>query len=91
MTRIIAGLVLLAGAGIAEPSGAQAQSAYDHPYCAVYADGDSSGARSCYYTSYAQCMATMSGIGGYCIESPYYRPPIQAAPRERRRGTTSDR
>jgi Protein of unknown function (DUF3551) len=27
---------------------------------------------SCYYASYAQCMQTISGIGGYCIRSPYY-------------------
>ena len=27
---------------------------------------------SCYFTSREQCMATLSGIGGYCFESPYY-------------------
>src|SRR5260370_32877361 len=29
---------------------------------------------SCYYTSWEQCKATMSGIGGLCVESPYYHP-----------------
>src|SRR5215470_7784349 len=27
---------------------------------------------SCYFTSYQQCMTTISGIGGYCYQSPYY-------------------
>ena len=50
---------------------ARAQSAYDYPWCAVYANR--SGATACYYASYAQCMATIRGIGGYCMASPYYR------------------
>ena len=57
-----------------------AQSAYDYPWCAVYSGKDSSGAMSCYYATYAQCMATMSGIGGSCIRSPYYN----EAPRNER-------
>jgi len=28
---------------------------------------------SCYFSSYQQCMTTISGIGGYCYQSPYYR------------------
>ena len=52
-----------------------AQSAYDYPWCAVYGSRAGLGAQSCYYATYAQCMATMSGIGGYCIRSPYYRGP----------------
>jgi hypothetical protein len=47
-----------------------AQSAYDYPWCAVYTK--TNGAVSCYYTSFQQCMATLSGIGGTCIRSPYY-------------------
>ena len=60
--------VLLAGL-----SSAHAQSAYDYPWCAIYTNR--SGAQACYYATYAQCMATMWGIGGYCIPSPYYRGP----------------
>lgn len=52
-------------------TGAHAQSAYDYPWCGVR--NDRSGAQSCYFATYAQCMQTMSGIGGYCIRSPYYR------------------
>ncbi|HEY2527478.1 MAG TPA: DUF3551 domain-containing protein [Xanthobacteraceae bacterium] len=39
---------------------AQAQ---DYPWCAIYAkDGDI----HCFFTSLEQCMATVSGIGGFC-------------------------
>lgn len=47
-----------------------AQSAYDYPWCALRATR--SGGQSCYFTSYQQCMETLSGIGGICIRSPYY-------------------
>lgn len=63
---------LALGAGLlAVPAGADAQSAYDYPWCGIRYDR--SGAQSCYYRTYAECMATMSGIGGTCIRSPYYR------------------
>jgi len=52
---------------------AHAQSAYDYPWCAVYAGRfGPGGSMSCYYRTWAQCMATMSGIGGSCVQSPYY-------------------
>jgi Protein of unknown function (DUF3551) len=50
---------------------ASAQSAYSYPWCARYPAR--LGAMSCYFTSYQQCMTTLSGIGGYCFQSPYYR------------------
>ena len=56
-----------------------AQSAYSYPWCAIYSD--KSGAQACYYNSYEQCMATMRGIGGTCVRSPYYN----GASREERR------
>ena len=50
---------------------AAAQSAYSYPWCARYPAR--LGAMSCYFASYQQCMTTLSGIGGYCFQSPYYR------------------
>ena len=50
---------------------ASAQSAYSYPWCARYPAR--LGATSCYFASYQQCMTTLSGIGGYCFQSPYYR------------------
>ena len=74
MRKILRPLVVF----VAVVGGAQtsvAQSAYAYPWCAIYGSRSSRGAQSCYYATYAQCMATMSGIGGYCIRSPYYRGP----------------
>jgi hypothetical protein len=60
---------------------AHAQSAYDYPWCGVYTSSQGAGgAQACYYTSYAQCMATMSGLG-ICTQSPYYRGPSEPARR----------
>jgi hypothetical protein len=76
-TIAVAALIAAAAAGHV-PS--HAQSAYDYPWCALRAGR--SGGQSCYFQTYRQCMDTLSGIGGSCIESPYYRGPT---PHERRR------
>ena len=39
-------------------------------WCAVYSTGDS--ARNCGFVTYAQCMATVSGIGGFCEPNQFY-------------------
>ena len=63
-------LLLLALLGtIVQTQTAAAQSPYDYPWCAIR--GDRSGAQSCYYSSYGQCMASLRGIGGTCIRNPY--------------------
>jgi hypothetical protein len=69
--RIVLPLLVAAFASLA--GSAQAQSAYSYPWCAVQAD--KSGATSCYFSTYEQCRATLGGIGGNCIRSPYYRGP----------------
>jgi hypothetical protein len=74
MRKFLGPLALLAAIVGAAPS-SFAQSAYDYPWCAVYGGRVASGAQSCYYKSFSQCMATMSGIGGTCVRSPYYRGP----------------
>ena len=68
MRRLL--LLALIGLGtIAQTHLAAAQSPYDYPWCALR--GDRSGAQSCYYTSQAQCRASLRGIGGSCIRNPY--------------------
>jgi hypothetical protein len=61
---IVAGFSSLLGS-------AQAQSVYSYPWCAV--EANKSGATSCYFATYAQCRASLGGIGGTCIRSPYFR------------------
>ena len=84
-------LFLIAAVMLGETQAASAQSPTSYPWCARYFGGAMVGATSCYYKSYEQCMTTLSGIGGYCYESPYYyhreAPPDAPAPLRRHRHT----
>jgi Protein of unknown function (DUF3551) len=56
------------------PTPAHAQSAYSYPWCGVYPR--QIGGYACYYKTYESCMKTMGiGIGGSCMQSPFYRGP----------------
>src|SRR5262249_13236490 len=57
---------------LGETQASRAQNAYSYPWCSLGGTKDSN-ALSCYYTSWEQCRITMSGIGGLCVQSPYYR------------------
>jgi len=52
--------------------GAPAQ-ARDYPWCAFYTGRFS--ATNCGFDTYQQCLATVSGIGGYCQPNTMYAPP----------------
>jgi hypothetical protein len=52
--------------------------AQNYPWCAVYDTGDA--AYNCGFVSYAQCMATVSGIGGTCMVNTQYAPPATPRP-----------
>jgi hypothetical protein len=81
--RLLKASLVVAALMAAAP--ASAQSAYSYPWCGVYTSNTGpGGAMSCYYASYAQCMATMSGLG-YCTSSPYYRGPSEPPRRRARR------
>jgi hypothetical protein len=84
MRPTILSLFLVAAAVSGEAASAQSPTSY--PWCARIYQKDGAGT-SCYFTSYQQCMTTLSGIGGYCYQSPYYHPaPAIAPPHRRRRG-----
>lgn len=69
-------------AAIAAMSGtAQAQSELNYPWCAYYGNGF--GGENCGFSTYAQCMETISGMGGFCMVNTQYVPP--AAPHRPRR------
>ena len=77
-------LFVVAAALLGETQAGHAQSAYSYPWCAILpgAGSGSGGAMSCYYTSWEQCRTTMLGIGGNCVQSPYYHAqPTQLAHR----------
>jgi hypothetical protein len=50
----------------ARPSGAETY----RPWCVQYSGR--SGARSCAFTSFEQCMMTARGSGGSCVQNPWY-------------------
>ena len=56
-----------------------------YPWCAQYgASGD--GGRNCGFSTYEQCMATVSGIGGFCERNSFYTGPAERpAKRARKR------
>ncbi len=71
---------LIAAALVGEAQAAAAQSAYSYPWCARYFAHEFAGATSCYFISHQQCMTALSGLGGYCFESPYYHAGPTTAP-----------
>jgi Protein of unknown function (DUF3551) len=46
--------------------------AYNLPWCANYYD---SNVIACSFTSFAQCMASVSGVGGHCTQNVLYPSP----------------
>lgn len=51
--------------------GAERARAIDYPWCAQYT-GSWGNSRNCGFTSHAQCMASVRGVGGYCLENPAF-------------------
>jgi hypothetical protein len=70
-------------AGWAASAGvSHAQSPYNYSWCGVFKLG---GARSCYFNSYEQCIATMRPTGGFCSQNPAYRGPAAGTVETRRK------
>ncbi len=46
--------------------------AQNYPWCAIYSKGG--GGENCGFTTFEQCMATVSGIGGFCMQNTQYQP-----------------
>jgi Protein of unknown function (DUF3551) len=60
------------------PASAQAQ---NYPWCAEYG---MQGTSNCGFVTAQQCMAALSGNGGYCIQNPMFRPGPNGVPPPRR-------
>lgn len=76
-----AALTLVTMAAFAPRSAA---AGYNLPWCAQYYD---SNILSCAFTSFEQCMASVSGVGGLCVQNfryayhPPYAEPRRGRPR----------
>lgn len=53
-----------------------AAAAPSYPWCARY----STSGGECSFDTYDQCMATLSGIGGSCVDNPGYTGQPSAGP-----------
>jgi hypothetical protein len=76
--QVFALAMFAATAGIGTPAQAQ-----NYPWCATYNVGDA--AYNCGFVSREQCMASVSGIGGFCsANTQYVAPAAQPVPRARK-------
>lgn len=73
-------LLLLGGVLLAALTPEQSR-AVDYPWCAEL--GSDIGASNCGFVTREPCMATISGIGGFCMPNPSWRAPAQQKPRRR--------
>jgi hypothetical protein len=70
MTRF--NLTLFTAVGIAVTAAlASPAAAIEYPWCAQY-NGMGGGGRNCGFSTIEQCMATVSGIGGFCEPNLFY-------------------
>jgi Protein of unknown function (DUF3551) len=65
--------------------------AIEYPWCAEYSGEDGGGGRNCGFATLAQCMATVSGVGGGCVHNLFYdEAPDRPAPSVRKHRNRSD-
>jgi len=65
--------------------------AIEYPWCAEYSGEDGGGGRNCGFSTLAQCMATVSGMGGGCVRNLFYdEAPDRPAPSVRKHRKRSD-
>ncbi len=56
-----------------------------YPWCAGYSGGRAAGGTNCGFVTRSQCMATISGVGGWCYENPASPDPVQTRKRHRKK------
>jgi len=76
--QLVFALTTLAAVAVFMPTVGQTE---PYKWCAQYSGGSWGGARNCGFVSWEQCMATVSGIGGFCEQNLFYtgpeRPPAK--------------
>lgn len=77
-TALLVGLSLTA---FVSPSAAGHE---PYPWCAYYSGGRDGGGTTCGFVTWAQCQATISGIGGTCAPNPAYPGPADTSPASRK-------
>jgi hypothetical protein len=73
---ILLPVISLAIAATGTHAGAQ-----NYPWCAHYGKGG--GDLNCGFSTWDQCLADVSGIGGFCERNNTYSPAVSPGPRRR--------
>ena len=68
-------LLLMLGIVAASAAFGGTASAQNYPWCAVYGGADTGGSSNCGFVTFEQCMATLSGMGGFCNRNTQFVPP----------------
>jgi hypothetical protein len=69
MRAALALLVMIAAGSTFEPAQAD-----QYKWCAAYG-GSEEGSYNCYFVTLQQCQAAVSGVGGFCMPSPFASTP----------------
>ena len=67
MRQFLVALVILCGVALS----GTAANAQNYPWCAQYGGRDG-GAQNCGFSTFGQCMAALSGNGGFCNRNTQY-------------------
>jgi hypothetical protein len=67
MRSIVLALAAVAAVSTFQAKPAAAQSSASYPWCSHNPSID---VTSCGFNTFAQCQASVSGVGGYCIRNP---------------------
>jgi Protein of unknown function (DUF3551) len=75
---------ILFAAGLLMVVNAAPAQAQNYPWCAYYS-GSPDGPTNCGFSTFQQCLATISGIGGFCDRNNMYQPPPGPHPQQQAR------
>jgi hypothetical protein len=63
---------VFAAAALAVVAATQPASADPYRWCAEYGGFFGGGGTNCYFSTWQQCQAAISGVGGYCRKNLFY-------------------
>ena len=66
-------LLLMLGISVCVVGSGTRAEAQNYPWCAYYG-GKTGGGTNCGFTTFQQCLDTVSGIGGFCNVNTQYQP-----------------
>jgi hypothetical protein len=68
-------LLLMLGISVCVVGIETSAKAQNYPWCAYYGGRHGGGGTNCGFTTFQQCLDTVSGIGGFCQRNTQYQPP----------------